>query len=201
MRHPEISAWTDYVRAVADTGNLAAMQQHLDGGCPSCRATVAALGRVITTAEIDGAISPPAGAIRSVKAFFDVKHPEAQSSWRDRFVRASFDSALQPAPAASRALGDNHRQLLFESDDYTIELSVDHAPGEVDSVVRGQILEARGAPRSHAPVFLVDDGEVIGRAISQQHGTFEMAGPSDHPFQMWVFPDDDNRIRLTVDPR
>ena len=136
--------------------------------------------------------------LRSVKAFFDIQHPDSRHGWRELFVRTAFDSALAPAPAASRGHGDGRRQLLFESDEYTLELSVDYSPGAVDAVLRGQILEAHGEPRSHTPVFLVGDGEVVGRAISEQHGTFEMSGRLDDTSELWVFPDDQNRIRVCL---
>ena len=199
MRHPDISDWTDFVRAIADESERAALQSHLDEGCDPCRALVSTLERVTTTAEIDGAIAPPVGTIRSVKAFFHLQHPETESRWSELLLRRAFDSAIAPA-MASRASAQTTRQMLFESDDYTLELSLDYTPGEADAVLRGQLLEARGEPRSHTPVFLVGDGEVIGRTISEPHGTFEMSGPLDQSCELWVFPDDDNRIRLSLEP-
>lgn len=199
MKHPRISAWVDYARAVPDGSDLAAMQRHLDDGCESCAATVAALEKVITTAEIDGAVTPPDGALRSAKAFFAIKHPESRSGWSDLGMRQAFDSLLGPAVAV-RSSSPQVRQMLFESDDYTLELSVDYSPGTVDATLRGQILETHGEPRSHTPVFLVGGGEVIGRAISRQQGTFEMSGSVDRTTELWVFPDDENRIRLSLEP-
>lgn len=198
MRHPTIADWADFTRAIADAGNRAALQGHLDGGCGPCRAVVAALERMVTTAEIDGAVTPPAGVVRSVKAFFDLQHPEAVSRWRDLSLRRAFDSALMPL-AASRSTGTATRQLLFESDHYTLELNVDYRPGEADAVLRGQILEAHGEPRSHTPVFLVGSGEVVARAMSERHGTFELSSPLDERFELWAFPDDGNRIRLRLE--
>ena len=199
MRHPKISDWTDYVRAVADESDRSALQGHLDGGCRPCQAVVTGLEQVITTAEIDGAVAPPAGAVRSVKAFFDMQQPEAASRWSELVMRQAFDSSMAPM-VASRSSSLASRQMLFESDDYTLELSVDYTPGEVDAVLRGQILQSHGEPRSHTPVFLVGDGEVIGRAISAQHGTFELSSRLDSRCELWVFPDDENRIRLSLKP-
>ena len=199
MRHPDISDWTDYVRAIAGENDRSDLQNHLDEGCGPCRALVSTLERVTTTAEIDGAITPPAGAIRSVKAFFHLQHPETRDSWCELALRRAFDSALGPA-TASRSAEQATRQMLFESDEYTLELSLDYSPGEVDAVLRGQLLEAHGEPRSHTPVFLVGDGEVIGRTISEQQGTFEMSGRLDQSCELWVFPDDENRIRLSLKP-
>ena len=200
MRHPKISDWTDFVRAVAADGDRAVMQRHLDQGCRDCEATVRALRQVAETVAAELALEPAAGAVRLVKAFFATQHPQAHGSWTELELRRVFDSTLAPAPAAFRAQGDGQRQLLFESDEYTVELSFEHSPGEVDAVLRGQILAAHGEPRSHAPVFLVGDGEVISRAISAQHGTFEMSGRLDQPCELWVFPDDHNRIRLRLEP-
>lgn len=198
-RHFDIGDWADYSRAIDERGNRGAMQQHLDAGCAPCRAVVTALERVVTTAEIDDAVSPPAGAIRSVRAFFDVQHPRSRSRWRDLPLRQAFDSALVPA-TASRSTTADVRRMLFESDAYTLELCVDSSAGDLTSVLRGQILEARGEPRSHTPVFLVGDGEVIGRTISERHGHFEMSGRLGQSCELWAFPDDDNRIRLRLEP-
>ena len=199
MTHPRISAWTDYVRAVADDGDRAALQGHLDSGCTSCRAVVAALEQVTTTAEIDGAVAPPEGAVRSAKAFFGLQQPAAASRWGEIDLRRAFDSALAPL-TASRSSSSATRHMLFESEEYTLELSVDYSPGEVDAVLRGQILEAHGEPRSYTPIFLVGDGEVIDRTISAPHGTFELSSRLDERCEIWVFPDDDNRIRLKLEP-
>ncbi len=197
MNHPRSSQWADFVRALADAGDRSLLQDHLDGGCQPCQAIVATLERVLTTAEIDGAVTPPAGALRSVKAYFDLQQPRAKSRWSDLAMILSFDSCLSPM-AASRSASSPNRQMLFESGDYTLELSVDYSQGEAEAMLRGQLLEAHGEPRSHTPVFLVGDGEVLGRAISAEHGTFEMSSRLDGCCEIWVFPDDENRIRLTL---
>ena len=200
MTHPKITEWADYVRAVAGAGDREALRVHLEEGCRFCQATVAALELVASTAATETAMPVPDGAVRSVKAFFSIQQGRQQGVWTELPLRRAFDSALAPAAAASRSEGEPARQLLFESDDYTVELSLDQTPGEVDAVLRGQILEAEGQPRSHIPVFLVGDGEVIGRTISEQHGTFEMTGRLDQPCELWVFPDDEHRIRLSLSP-
>lgn len=200
MKHPKMTEWADYVRAVAGNGDREALRAHLDEGCGLCQATVTALGLVTTAAANEAAMAVPLGAVRSVKAFFSIQHSGRQGVWDELFLRRAFDSSLTPATVASRSEGEPVRQLLFESEDYTVELSLDQTPGEVDAVLRGQILEAHGEPRSHTPVFLVGDGEVIGRTISEQQGTFEMSGRLDKPCELWVFPDDEHRIRLSLAP-
>ena len=199
MSHPGISDWSDFVRAVADDCDRSAMQRHLDDGCTSCRAVVSALEQVTITAEIDGAVAPPEGAVRSVKALFGLQQPAAANRWSEIALRRAFDSARAPL-AASRSSSSATRHMLFESEGYTLELSVDYSPGEVDAVFRGQILEAHGEPRSHTPVFLVGDGEVIDRTISAPHGTFELSSRLDERCEIWAFPDDDHRIRLKLEP-
>ncbi len=198
MRHPRITEWADFARSLVTNDERSAMQSHLDGGCELCQATLLALELVNETATANSALMPPAGAIRSVKAFFATQHPRSHGFWQESRLRNVFDSSLEPAPASSRAQNDGSRQLLFESDQYTLELSLDYSPGTVDAVLRGQILEAHGEPRSHTPVFLVGDGEVIDRTISELQGTFELSGRLDRTCELWVFPDDDNHIRLSL---
>lgn len=198
MRHPEITEWADYARELATDAERIALGSHLDEDCGLCRATLTAFRQVAETAASEMALTPPAGAIRSVKAFFAAQHPRAHGVWQEPRLHTAFDSALAPAAAASRAQPDGSRQLLFESEQYTLELSLDYSPGAVDAVVRGQILEAHGGPRSHTPVFLIGGGEVLDRTISEQHGTFELSGRMDKTCELWLFPDDDNRIRLSL---
>lgn len=197
MLHPAISDWTDFARATARPDDRSLMQRHLDGGCDSCRAALSAMQRVATTAELDGALAPPAGAVRSAKAFFELQQLEGGAQSAEDALEPRFDSALVPTRAA-RSTSSTARQLLFESGDYTLELCFDHAPGEADVLLRGQILEADGEPRSHTPVFLVGGGEVRGRAISALRGTFELSSRLDPGCELWLFPDDDNRIRLSL---
>ena len=200
MSHYDVTQWADFVRGLRDPAKTAAMQGHLDDGCERCGTLHGALVRVAATAEADLAIAPPAGAVRSVKAFFGVQRPGATSSWSELSLRRVFDSALAAAPAASRAPANAGRQLLFESDEYTLELSVDRVPDTEDAVLRGQLLEARGKPRSHTPVFLIGGGEVLARTISERGGTFELTGRLDAPCELWVIPDDEHRIKLPLDP-
>ena len=198
MKHPQITQWADYARGLVSDEERAAMRDHLDDGCGLCQATLTAFQRVTETAASDLELAPPAGALRSVKAFFATQHPEAHGFWSELKLRTAFDSALAPTASGSRSQGAENRHLLFQSEQYTVELSLDFASDTVDAVLRGQILEAQGEPRSHTPVFLVGAGTVIDRTISAQQGTFEMSGRLDQPCELWVFPDDENHIRLSL---
>jgi hypothetical protein len=83
MEHFDITDWADYVRAVADSADRAAMKRHFDAGCESCAAMVTALERLATTAT--GA-TPPPGVLRSVKEVFAVQPdgPQLLSDDRNR---------------------------------------------------------------------------------------------------------------------
>lgn len=201
MRHPEIAQWADFVRALVTDAERAQLEAHLEQGCRLCRATIAALERVADAVNADLTVALPSGALRSVKAFFSVQHREARGGWQEVQLRPAYDSSTEPAPAGSRGPDEGRRQLLFESERYTVELSLDRASGAAETVLRGQILESEGRPRSHAAIFLVGDGEVLGRAISEPQGTFQMSGRLDPSCELWLFPDDDSRIRLSLDSR
>jgi hypothetical protein len=200
MSHYDITQWADFVRGLGAAGERAAMQRHLEGGCARCAAIAGALRRVATALGSEAEASPPEPMVRSVKAFFTVQHPEARAHWRELTLRRVFDSTLTRAPGSRRAPGDGVRQLLFESDEYTLELSVDRRADAGGAVLRGQLLAAHGEPRSHTPVFLVGGGEVIARTISERHGTFELTGRLDRPCELWVVPDDEHLIKLKLDP-
>ncbi len=199
MNHYQISQWADYVRGMAEFDDLTTMGSHLEG-CARCSRVVGSLRRVAGATAVERVSAPPAGTVRSVKAFFTLQQPGAPSSWRELHLGRVFDSALAPAAAATRASDSDERQLLFESDEYTLELSVDRSPEAEEAVLRGQLLEAHGEPRSHTPVFLMGGGEVLGRTISEEQGTFEIVGRLVRPCELWVFPDEEHHIKLRLDP-
>lgn len=94
MLHPEISDWTGFVRAAAES-DRGALQSHLDGGCTRCRALVACLERVVSAAEIDRAVAPPARAVRSAKALFAIQQPAARGDRTEKSLSSAFDSTLE----------------------------------------------------------------------------------------------------------
>lgn len=195
MRHFAITSWADYVRGLTEVSHWTAMEGHLDAGCRRCEAMVTTLRRVAAITAAPG--SPPAAAMRSVEAYFAVESRARRGGRHELQVRSLFDSARAASPAASRAPGVG-RRLLFEAGGYTLELSVDRSPDSADGVLRGQLLAARGGPRSYAPVFLVGADTVTDRALTEPSGTFEVSGCLDAPCELWLFPDQEQRIRLPL---
>ena len=106
MRHPKITDWADYVRAVADDGDRAALQQHLDHGCTLCEATVVALQRVAETAAADRALAIPDGTVRSVKALFAAQHPAAHGFWSELRLRIATARAGETLEQLSERTGN-----------------------------------------------------------------------------------------------
>lgn len=199
MIHYRPGEWADYVRGLRSGACAAEMQGHLETGCSPCTALHDYLTRVAATARRDRADAPSDAVLRSVKAFYAFQRGQTPAG-RTVGLRRLFDSALAPATMATRAAESDERQLLFESDEYTLELSVDRSPEAEEAVLRGQLLEAHGEPRSHTPVFLMGGGEVLGRTISEEQGTFEIVGRLVRPCELWVFPDEEHHIKLRLDP-
>ncbi len=195
MRHFAITSWVDYVRGLADGSRQTAIKRHLDAGCRDCEAMVTAFCRVVAIAAEPHC--PPTGAVRAVEAFFAVERLGRRGHHGELPLRSLFDSALAAAPAARRSHGLG-RRLLFEADGYTLELSIDRSPDTADGVLRGQLLAAQGEPRSYAPVFLVGAGTVTDRTLTEPSGTFEVGGRLDVPCELWLFPDEEHRIRLPL---
>ncbi len=197
MSEFNIGQWSDLVRGVADPEMADQMQEHLQESA-SARGTVAALRRVAAVGRSDHDSPVPAGAVRIAKAIGSTSRAGAVPKVRRIPFMVTFDSLLEAAPAGSRGAQQSHRELTFEAQGYSIDLRLEHetAPSSegflgtlpARQVVVGQLLKRDGddhptdpcgdgaRPVSRAPVFVFSGEHLIGKAVTGNHGEFQVEG-------------------------
>jgi len=166
MDHFDEMAWVDFARNLIPESARPAMQRHLDEGCKNCLLTVQIWQSVLAIAQGEGALTPPADTVRVVKSF--AAAPRASSG-----VRLVFDSGLQQVAAGIR--GTAARQLLYQTDDYYIDLRLEPRRESDRACLVGQVMDRTGKDAaSHGiSVRLNADNLPIADTTVNQFGEFQ----------------------------
>src|SRR5579862_2405108 len=146
------------------------MQQHLDGGCKSCAASLQLWQSVRAMAHQENALTPPADLVRVVKSQFAAIQPETS-----RGVRLVFDSSLQPIAAGIRG-SVAARQFLFETDEYYIDLRLEPRRETERACLVGQVLNRGNKTRSADDVAIrLQDGDLaVAETTTNKFGEFQL---------------------------
>ncbi|MBS1852344.1 MAG: hypothetical protein JST79_15670 [Acidobacteria bacterium] len=168
MKHFNETQWADFARKLAPPAKQAAMQAHLQAGCPSCAAILQTWESVVALAKEERDLSPPEDAVRMVKSQFAVA-----SALAEERVRLVFDSFLQPATAGVRG-AFSARQYLFETDELYIDLRLDSQAERMRLV--GQIMERATTSPSvqDLPIHLHQGTLPLSKTRTNQFGEFQM---------------------------
>ncbi len=176
MGHFDISRWVDLVRGLAGKQERAMMEAHLSSGCEKCRRTVDRLREVTALALREGNYDVPRHAVHAARAIFALNQPE-KVYFLPRIVgRLVYDSFKEPLPAGLRARHRLTRHALYEAEDYSLDLRLEHEAGAPGVNLVGQIASLRDPDKSFAnlPVFLLSGKEIIARAVSNEFGEFQI---------------------------
>ena len=170
MRHFSDEQWADFAGNLVPAATKMTMQQHLDGGCKSCAASLQLWQSVRAMAHQENALTPPADVVRVVKSQFAAIQPETS-----RGVRLVFDSSLQPIAAGIRG-SVAARQFLFETDEYYIDLRLEPRRESERSCLVGQVLSRVGKPTSTEGVMIrLQDGKLpVAETTANRFGEFQL---------------------------
>lgn len=148
MKHFDDAAWSDFVKDVLHSQQRVAMQAHVESGCEKCTAALDLWRNVLQLANQEKSFAPPEDSVRIAKLQFT-----ALATLGNFQVRLVFDSLLQLANAGVRGAA-SARQLLFETDEFSIDLRLDPQPAGISLI--GQILDRTGAkqPVPDLPIHL-----------------------------------------------
>jgi hypothetical protein len=113
------------------------MQQHLAVGCAKCEAMLKMWQSVASVTEQELMYLPPDDQVRVAKSLLS---GAAMDSWANLPVRLVFDSVLQPATAGFRGYVST-RQLLYETDQYFIDLRLEPQRDSDRFALVGQVLD------------------------------------------------------------
>ncbi len=199
-----IVQWCDFVRGVTDAEEESAMREHLEEN-PQALRTVELLSRVQGVAEADNALFIPDYALRIVKAAASVSRAPAEvpeaSSWRFLPFRIAFDSLRSPAQAGTRDLHASYRQVSFQTDEYSLDVHLEHGPGPEGDAVIGQVLKLgdEPAPVAEIPVLVASKGRVVGRSLTSRFGEFHAEGLPSTTLHLYALVGEDSCIAVPLE--
>jgi len=183
MKCPSLTNLLDYLRGHLRADERVAIREHISRGCPSCQENQRWLEEVLRLTSEDKSFTFPEEVIQKVIAEFKDRSTPFRSPLRQLFTRLIFDSLTSQQPANVRfdpAIGGAvaERQMLFQSEDYDIDLRFEQAaePGIEEMI--GQVL-----PRQQRAQDLIGfsaqlfQGEVeVDHAQIDARGIFKFAG-------------------------
>ncbi len=176
MSHFEVGQWADWVRGLAGEKQRAEMEAHLSSGCGKCRRTMETMKRLAAIAQDEAAYQPPDYAVHNAKAIYALQEPETVWILPRIVARLVYDSFREPLPAGLRSRHQLTRHALYEADDYSLDLRLEHQHGSARVTLVGQIADRANPKQSLAnlPVILLSDKTIVGRTSSNAFGEFQI---------------------------
>jgi hypothetical protein len=169
VKHFSEEAWSDFTRDVVPEDLKVEMQQHIDGGCQKCAATVRTWQSLFAVTQAEAVFTPPQDTVRIVKSQFAPLLPASPG------FRLIFDSHLQPVTSGIRG-SVAATQFLFESDDYFIDLRVEPRRAKDQGCLVGQVLKRTSKDRKvHGlPVRLQEGDLTLAHTVTNELGEFQL---------------------------
>ncbi len=177
MNCPIFEKLIDYLDGQIASAEAGFVKTHLEG-CERCAAVGQWYEKVRTIAASDDMIEPPSWVARRAIRLFETRR--SQSGLKEKLGRlvASliFDSQAQPAVAGVRSTETMNRQLLYEADNYSIDvqisLSEEPRAGLVGQILRKDDTEFESVSR--IPLDLIREGETVRSTLTSETGEFSI---------------------------
>src|SRR6266852_279086 len=183
MEHFDISELTDFVRGLSEKLAEVAIGHHLASGCRKCRHTAGLLRKLAAVVRSDLQVQVPEHALRCARAIFILQQPEEVQILPRIPARLLYDSFREPLPAGVRTQQRLSRQALYEAGDYSLDLRLENESGTSRVTLVGQIQNRKqpGKRLGGVPVLLFSGKQVLGQALSNSLGEFQMEyAPTQH---------------------
>ena len=199
----DIGQWCDYVRGLLDTETQTQMERHLESQ-PEDRGLLAALRRVDDLSASDRANSPPDWVVRSAKAIGGLlgRQDASRPTLLKRIAMSlSFDSLANPALVGVRDVQALDRHLVFDCDDYRVDLRVEPEADYQGAVFVGQLVRIAGdevCPLVGVPVLAIKDRSIMDQARTGVFGEFQAAGLPSANVGFRLLLDDDSCLEIEV---
>src|SRR5579884_2084418 len=190
MDHFSPADWADFSRNLLPPKKRSAMDQHLQNGCPECGRNSWLWRRVAEIGAREPEFEPPADVVAAIKNAYQVEKPVNRLLEWASLARLVFDSFVQPSPVAVRAALQTSRQLIHESDPFTIDLRLEPDSSRKRIFLTGQIINA-GNPNESAEgvdVVLLRGAEQVAKTEASPSGEFFLD----------FTPDDELRLFLNI---
>ena len=180
MAHFSEGVWADVVRGVASDSDREAVHAHLDAGCEECSSEMAVWKQFTGIAKSLRSCAPPDGTVRQILAEFAFQ----QAKRENRVIAPMlvFDTLGQGALAGVRAGALATRQMLFESDEVSVDLRVERRHTSKKISVIGQVLEKKGVPGKALPFRVTSEQGRWGlMSLTSEFGEFHFEIAAEDP--------------------
>ena len=178
MPHYDFKNWADFARGLLTAGERIRMERHLSEGCAACGSELAFFEKVARAGVGVREVIAPEDVVRKARNIFPARRKpavhEAEPLLARLRARLVYDSFADLAPAGIRSGKGMSRQLMYEVEDYSVDLRLD---GDRDSTlvsVVGQIAN-RTAPASRvndSEVSLLSGKSLVSKTRSNGFGEF-----------------------------
>lgn len=196
MKHFDDAAWADFARRSASPDDTVAMQQHLATGCTKCEAMLKMWQSVVSVTRHELTYLPPDDQVRVAKSLLAGVAVRLQV---DVSVRLVFDSVLQPSAAGFRGYVAT-RQLLYETDQYFIDLRLEPQRNSDRFALVGQVLDrSRRGTASHGQmVRLMRGTSQVEQTVINEFGEFQFEFRAENGLSIAIGMDLENVILLPL---
>jgi hypothetical protein len=198
--HFEEASWVDLARELVPEAQRARMQSHLESGCAPCNKTYNIWRLVFATAGREASYSPPEDVIRSVKGILPMVRKLSLLPRIAETARMIFDSFREPLPAGIRGRVSTARHLLYETDDFSIDLRLEKE-GKMKVALAGQVLPKRAGYTNTAQtrvLILGSDGRLLGHRTASSFGEFQVEITAQDELEVYVQLPDASVKRVTL---
>lgn len=208
MEHFSNSEWVDLVRGITTGASAAAMQSHVQDGCPECVEAHRAWNELASFTSRERQADPPEASVRVAKAYMATHYvsiPDARPErrWVPSIVAALvFDSLREALPAGVRSGAPLARHLMYRANAFIVDLQIsgDHRSGQL--VLAGQIVAATSSafPDEKLVVSVAGAGRQLATVYPNRFGEFEYEiDRSDDDVTLTILMSDGARILIPVD--
>jgi hypothetical protein len=176
MRHYSLEKWVDFARNVIGEDERIEMQSHLQAGCVDCSKELSMWQRFHQVAGRESVFSPPAGAVRTVKAAFANRSVGRARQANSQVASLLFDSFRSPLLAGVRSSESSSQQLLYGAGDYRIDVRIEPQIDSEKVVLIGQVLNSADPDErmSELPVNLLKGSKLLAESITTEFGEFQI---------------------------
>jgi hypothetical protein len=198
MAHFSEQAWVDFVRGI-DNSERRAMEAHLASCCDQCAAERDLWEAIQAVTLRDWNYMPPEGAVRMVKLEFTAQSVEKEK--QGVVANLVFDNFAKPALAGVRSSVAAARQMVFEAEEFAVDLRFDSTAPSERILLTGQVLDKR-VPRStlqDAVVILwTDRGLAIAEARANAFGEFSLEFQKQNKLRLSIEVAGQTHIRIPL---
>ena len=199
MEHFAAEDWSDFARKIGSREKHAAMEEHLNSGCESCRAAKGFWIETTRMASREASYEPPTNVVRSVKAMQGLLHlARPRHSSIVALADLIMDSSRHGPAMGVRSSGTGPLLLLYRCGSVNIDLRVEEIPASGRISIVGQLLDSSKADQmiANIPVAAVFEHGDIQKTTTNKFGEFQLECESvsklylsmhlDKQMEIWV---------------